>query len=47
MEDTAKDVDKKIKKAFCPEKIVEGNPILDYCENIIFKCKDSVEIKRK
>jgi tyrosyl-tRNA synthetase len=36
MEDTVKDVEKKIKKAFCPEKIIEGNPILDYCRNIIF-----------
>lgn len=36
MEDSVEDVNKKIKKAYCPEKIVEGNPILDYCESIIF-----------
>ena len=32
MEDTIEDVNRKIKKSFCPEKIVEGNPILDYCK---------------
>lgn len=36
MEDSAKDVEKKIKMAFCPEKVVEGNPIMDYCKSIIF-----------
>lgn len=35
MEDTIEDVNRKIKKSFCPEKIVEGNPILDYCKSII------------
>lgn len=47
MEDSAKDVEKKIKKAFCPEKIIENNPILDYCKNIIFGLKDSLRIIRK
>ena len=47
MEDSVKDVEKKIKKAFCPEKIVQGNPILDYCENIIFGLRDSLSIMRK
>jgi tyrosyl-tRNA synthetase len=36
MEDTLEDVNRKIKKSFCPEKIVASNPILDYCKNIIF-----------
>ena len=47
MEDSAKDVERKIKKAFCPEKIIEDNPILDYCENIIFGMRDSIKITRK
>jgi tyrosyl-tRNA synthetase len=47
MEDSAKDVEKKIKKAFCKEKTIEGNPILDYCKNIIFGCKSTVTIPRK
>ena len=41
MEDTVEDVNRKIKKAFCPEKLLKdeegnANPILDYCESIIF-----------
>lgn len=46
MEDTVEEVKKKIKKAFCPEKIVEANPILDYCKNIIFGARDKLEIIR-
>jgi tyrosyl-tRNA synthetase len=37
MEDKEEDVRRKIKKAYCPEKIVEGNPILDYAKNIVFE----------
>lgn len=47
MEDSAKDVEKKIRKAFCPEKIVEGNPILDYCKNIIFGMRSELSVPRK
>lgn len=36
MEDTIEDVNRKIKKSFCPEKIVANNPILDYAKSIIF-----------
>lgn len=35
MEDTIEDVNRKIRKSFCTEKEVVGNPILDYCKNII------------
>ncbi|CAM9886365.1 unnamed protein product, partial [Choristocarpus tenellus] len=35
MEDTEADVLRKIKKAFCPPGVVEGNPILDYCQYIV------------
>jgi len=31
MEDSREDVIKKIRMGYCPEKIVEDNPILDYC----------------
>ncbi len=34
--DKPEDVKNKIKKAFCPEKIVTGNPILELCKYIIF-----------
>lgn len=29
-------VKRKIKKAFCPPEVVEGNPIVDYAKHIIF-----------
>lgn len=39
MEDTKEDVERKIKKAYCPEKEIEGNPLFDYIKYIIFpKC---------
>jgi len=34
--DEPKTVERKIKKAFCPEKQVEGNPILEICKYVIF-----------
>jgi tyrosyl-tRNA synthetase len=46
MEDSIEDVNRKIKKAFCPEKIINGNPILDYCKNIVFGYRNSIEILR-
>jgi len=36
MEDTKADVERKIKKAYCPPEITENNPIIDYTEHIIF-----------
>ena len=32
MEDSVEDVNRKIKQAFCPEKIVHENPIFDYIQ---------------
>jgi len=46
MEDKEEDVKRKIKKAFCPEKIVEGNPILDYTKHIVFERLGEFTIKR-
>jgi len=34
--DKPEDVKRKIKKAYCPEKIVEGNPVLEMCKYVIF-----------
>ncbi|KAK6947783.1 Aminoacyl-tRNA synthetase, class Ic [Dillenia turbinata] len=36
MEDEEAEVNLKIKKAFCPPKIVQGNPCLEYVKYIIF-----------
>lgn len=45
MEDTVAEVNSKIKGAYCPEKIVKGNPILEYVEYIVLP-KGPLEIKR-
>ncbi len=46
MEDTEAEVNKKIKKAYCPPEIVEGNPCLAYCEHIVFPWYGSFEVQR-
>jgi len=50
MEDTAKDVERKIKKGFCPEQIIENNPIMDYARYIILPAFDdewTIEIRKE
>ncbi len=46
MEDTAEDVKRKIKRAFCPPGVVEGNPCLDWIKHIVFGRYDSWTLKR-
>lgn len=46
MEDSEDEVRSKIKKAYCPEKIVVGNPILDYTKHIIFERLGTFTVKR-
>ena len=46
MTDTAEDIKRKISKAYCPEKKVEENPILEYCKYIIFEKFPAFDIKR-
>lgn len=46
MEDTAADVKRKIKRAYCPEGISKDNPVLDWCKNIVFRKFGSFTIKR-
>ena len=46
MLDTKDDVERKIKKAYCPEKKVEENPMLEYCKYIIFEKVHEMNIKR-
>jgi len=46
MTDTKKDVEKKINKAYCPEKIIEDNPVLEYCKYLVFEKFDRIEIER-
>ena len=46
MHDTEEDIKKKIAKAFCPEKIIEGNPLFDYLKYLICKKYPKINIKR-
>ena len=39
-------IKKKISKAYCPEGIVEKNPVLEICQLVIFPRVESLEIKR-
>lgn len=47
MEDDANEVKKKIKAAYCPEGVVEGNPVLQYIKYVAFELFPEIEIKRK
>lgn len=44
MEDSVEDVNRKIKKSYCPPEIVEKNPILDYARNIVIAYYGSITI---
>ena len=46
MEDPPKEVERKIKKAYCPEKDVDNNPILDYVKHLILPKFEKFELKR-
>lgn len=44
--DSKEAIAEKIKNAFCPEKVVASNPILDYSKHLIFRKYKSMEVKR-
>ncbi|MBI3413621.1 MAG: tyrosine--tRNA ligase [Candidatus Aenigmarchaeota archaeon] len=44
--DSGQEIEQKINKAFCPEKIVEGNPILEMWKYIILRKFDSRTVER-
>jgi tyrosyl-tRNA synthetase len=46
MTDSEDEINRKIKKAYCPEKIVIDNPILEYCKYLIFEKFPSLKIER-
>nr|DAD21084.1 TPA_asm: hypothetical protein HUJ06_022547 [Nelumbo nucifera] len=46
MEDEEAEVNVKIKKAYCPPKIVEGNPCLEYIKYIIFPWFKEFRVER-
>lgn len=42
MTDSAEEINKKFKKAYCPEGEATDNPVLEYCKYIIFERMDSL-----
>jgi len=46
MQDSEEEIKRKISKAYCPAKIVEDNPILEYCNYIIFEKVNKLKIER-
>jgi len=47
MTDLSADVEKKIQKAYCPEGLIEENPILEYCRYILFEKFPTLKIGRQ
>jgi tyrosyl-tRNA synthetase len=46
MTDSKEEVERKIAKAYCPEKIVAENPILEYCKFLVFEKNKKMKIER-
>ncbi|MEA2038150.1 MAG: tyrosine--tRNA ligase [Nanoarchaeota archaeon] len=46
MTDSEEDIKRKIRKAYCPEKIVQENPIIEYCKYIIFEKFKEIKVER-
>ncbi|OGK44557.1 tyrosine--tRNA ligase [Candidatus Roizmanbacteria bacterium RIFCSPLOWO2_01_FULL_37_57] len=44
MTDTTEEIQNKINKAWCPEGVIEENPILEYCKYILFESLEKLEI---
>ena len=46
MTDSTEEINRKLKKAYCPEKITEDNPVLEYCKYIVFEKYPMLLIER-
>ncbi|HII29511.1 tyrosine--tRNA ligase [Candidatus Woesearchaeota archaeon CG1_02_47_18] len=46
MTDSEADIKRKMQNAYCPEKQISENPVLEYAKYIVFACLDRLEIKR-
>ena len=46
MHDLKEDIERKINKAYCPEKTIEGNPLFDYLKFLIFRRYPKIKITR-
>ncbi|MBS3135376.1 tyrosine--tRNA ligase [Candidatus Woesearchaeota archaeon] len=46
MNDNLESIEKKLRKAYCPEGIVDDNPVLEYCNYIIFERFKKFKVER-
>ena len=46
MNDSEEEIKRKVQKAYCPAKVTEENPMLEYSKYLIFEKYNSMEIKR-
>jgi tyrosyl-tRNA synthetase len=44
--DTPEEIKRKLAKAWCPEKVIEGNPVLEYAKYIVFHEKKELRVER-
>ncbi len=44
--DSPAEIKSKINAAFCPAKVVQGNPVLEYCREIIFRANSEMKVER-
>lgn len=44
--DSTEEIGRKLGKAFCPAKVVAGNPVLEYAREIVFRSKGELKIER-
>ena len=47
MEDSVEDVNRKIKKAYCPPQVIEGNPCLTYIKMLVLPLQGQFYVARK
>jgi len=46
VDDEPKVIEEKVKKAFCPPKVVKDNPVIDYAEHVVLSATGRLEVKR-
>jgi len=46
MTDSENEIKRKVNKAYCPEKVVEENPVMEYVKYLIFERFDRMKIER-
>ena len=46
MTDSEEEIQQKMHKAYCPEKQVEENPVLDYAKYLVFETQKELRIER-